>query len=115
MHQCHRKKAFNTHHNDNHHSIVILQSPQQLHINHPYHAPWYLLKGHQKMNVQEIKGDWSITKSKLKQTWSVLTDDDLRYEEGKQKQLLERIQKRTGEATDVVEQIFKQACDDWRV
>ena len=66
------------------------------------------------MDTQEIKGDWSITKGKLKQTWANLTDDDLRYEEGKQEELLGRIQKRTGEARDVVERTFKLACDAWR-
>ena len=29
------------------------------------------------MNKLEIKGDWNITKGKLKQKWAKLTDDDL--------------------------------------
>jgi len=66
------------------------------------------------MNTHEIKGDWSITKGKLKQTWANLTDDDLRYEEGKQEELVGRIQKRTGEEQGVVERTFKLACDAWR-
>ena len=36
------------------------------------------------MNTLEIKGDWNITKGKLKQKWATLTDDDLQYVEGKQ-------------------------------
>lgn len=59
------------------------------------------------MNIQEIKGDWSITKGKL-------TDGDLRYEEGKQEELLGGIQKRISAPKDVVERSFKLACDAWR-
>jgi xylulose-5-phosphate/fructose-6-phosphate phosphoketolase len=40
------------------------------------------------MNTLEIKGDWNITKGKLKQKWAKLTDDDLQYAEGKQEELL---------------------------
>jgi uncharacterized protein YjbJ (UPF0337 family) len=36
------------------------------------------------MNKLEIKGDWNITKGKLKQKWAQLTDDDLQFAEGKQ-------------------------------
>ena len=36
------------------------------------------------MNTLAIKGDWNITKGKLKQKWAKLTDDDLQYAEGKQ-------------------------------
>ena len=68
----------------------------------------------QKMETQEIKGYWSITKGKLKQAWANLTDDDLRYEEGKQEDLLGRIQKRTGATKEAVESTFKMACDAWR-
>ena len=31
------------------------------------------------MTTLEIKGDWNITKGKLKQKWAKLTDDDLQY------------------------------------
>jgi len=33
------------------------------------------------MNKLEIKGDWNITKGKLKQKWAKLTDSDLQYAE----------------------------------
>ncbi len=61
------------------------------------------------MNTLEIKGDWNITKGKLKQKWANLTDDDLQYVEGKQEELLGRIQKRTGETRDAVEKAVKDA------
>jgi uncharacterized protein YjbJ (UPF0337 family) len=66
------------------------------------------------MKTQEIKGDWSIIKGKLKQRWENLTNDDLRYEEGKQDALVGRIQQRTGQTRDVAEKAFKLACEAWR-
>ena len=62
------------------------------------------------MNTLEIKGDWNITKGKLKQKWAKLTDDDLQFAEGKQDELLGRIQKRTGETREAVEKAIKESC-----
>jgi len=62
------------------------------------------------MNTLEIKGDWNITKGKLKQKWARLTDDDLPYIEGKQEELLGRIQKRTGESREVIAKAIKEAA-----
>ncbi len=62
------------------------------------------------MNKLEIKGDWNITKGKLKQKWAKLTDDDLQLAEGKQEELLGRIQKRTGETREAIEKAVKEAC-----
>jgi uncharacterized protein YjbJ (UPF0337 family) len=62
------------------------------------------------MDKLEIKGDWNIVKGKLKQKWSQLTDDDLRYNEGKQEELLGRIQKRTGETREKVEAAVRKCC-----
>jgi uncharacterized protein YjbJ (UPF0337 family) len=58
----------------------------------------------------KIKGDWNITKGKLKQRWAKLTDDDLQYAEGQQDELLGRIQKRTGETREAIEKAIKEAC-----
>ncbi len=60
------------------------------------------------MNTLEIKGDWNITKGNLKQKWAKLTDNDLRYTEGQQEELVGRIQKTTGEAREVVESTIKE-------
>ena len=60
------------------------------------------------MNKLELKGDWNITKGKLKQKWAKLTDDDLQYEEGRHEELLGRIQKRTGETREAVEKAIKE-------
>jgi uncharacterized protein YjbJ (UPF0337 family) len=61
------------------------------------------------MTKLEIKGDWNITKGKLKQKWAKLTDDDLQFAEGKQDELLGRIQKRTGETREAIEKAVKEA------
>ena len=61
------------------------------------------------MTALEIKGDWNITKGKLKQKWAKLTDDDLQFIEGKQEELLGRIQKRTGETRKAVEKAIKES------
>ena len=62
------------------------------------------------MTKLEIKGDWNITKGKLKQKWAKLTDDDLQFVEGKNDELLGRIQKRTGETRETVEKAIKEVC-----
>jgi uncharacterized protein YjbJ (UPF0337 family) len=62
------------------------------------------------MTTLEIKGDWNITKGKLKQKWAKLTDDDLQFVEGKHDELLGRIQKRTGETREAVEKAIKDSC-----
>jgi len=48
------------------------------------------------MNKFTIKGSWNEVKGKLKQKYAELTDDDLTYAEGKEDELLGRLQKRTG-------------------
>ena len=60
------------------------------------------------MTTLEIKGDWNITKGKLKQKWAKLTDDDLQFTGGKYDELLGRIQKRTGEAREAIEKAIKE-------
>jgi len=62
------------------------------------------------MTKLEIKGNWNITKGKLKQKWAKLTDDDLQYVEGKSEEMLGRIQKRTGESREAVEKAVNEAC-----
>jgi len=63
------------------------------------------------MNTLQIKGDWNIIKGKLKQRWAKLTDDDLRYAEGKSDELVGRIQKRTGETREAIEKALNDACN----
>jgi uncharacterized protein YjbJ (UPF0337 family) len=48
----------------------------------------------------KTKGNWNEVKGKIKQKYANLTDDDLLYEEGKDDELLGRIQKKTGAAKE---------------
>jgi len=62
------------------------------------------------MNTLEVKGNWNIVKGKLKQKWAKLTDDDLQFAAGKESELIGRIQKRTGETREKVEQAIDDVC-----
>jgi len=61
------------------------------------------------MNKLEMKGNWNIAKGKLKKKWASLTDDDLRFEEGRDDELIGRIQKRTGQTREAVEKALEDA------
>lgn len=61
------------------------------------------------MDKFEVQGDWNVIKGKLKQKWGKLTDNDLQYAEGKQEELLGRIQKATGETREAVQKAIKEA------
>lgn len=52
------------------------------------------------MTKLQFKGAWNETKGKLKQKYGELTDDDLTYAEGKDDELLGRLQKRLGKTKD---------------
>ncbi len=54
------------------------------------------------MDKLEIKGNWNVLKGNLKQKYADLTDDDLKYAEGKEEELVGRIQKKTGKTRDEV-------------
>jgi uncharacterized protein YjbJ (UPF0337 family) len=51
------------------------------------------------MNLQ-LKGSWNEIKGKLKQKYGRLTDQDLMFAEGKEDELLGRLQKRLGKTKD---------------
>ena len=49
---------------------------------------------------RQMKGNWNEIKGKLKQTYGQLTDDDLAFADGKEDELLGRLQKRLGRTKD---------------
>lgn len=65
------------------------------------------------MNKLVNKGNWNIAKGKLKQKWAKLTDDDLEFAEGKQDEMLGRIQKITGESREAVEKYIKEVSSSF--
>lgn len=56
----------------------------------------------------QIKGNWNELKGKLKQKYADLTEDDLLYEEGKEDELLGRLQKKLGGSIDTVKDKINQ-------
>ena len=54
------------------------------------------------MNKLTVKGTWNEVKGKLKQKYANLTDDDLLFEEGKDEELLGRLQKKTGQTKEAL-------------
>lgn len=54
------------------------------------------------MDKLELKGRWNELKGKIKQAHAQLTDDELQYEEGKDDELLGRLQKKLGKTRDEV-------------
>ena len=48
----------------------------------------------------KLKGNWNELKGKIKQQYADLTDDDLLYDEGKDEELLGRIQNKTGKTKE---------------
>lgn len=52
------------------------------------------------------KGRWNELKGVVKQKYADLTDDDLLYAEGKEDELLGRLQKKLGKSKEEVESIL---------
>lgn len=52
------------------------------------------------MTKLQIKGSWNEAKGKLKQKYADLTDDDLTYAEGKEDELLGRLQQKLGRSKE---------------
>ena len=60
------------------------------------------------MDKLQFKGSWNEIKGKLKQQYGNLTDDDLVFAEGKEDELLGRLQKRLGKSKDEVRQMIQK-------
>ena len=52
------------------------------------------------MTTLNLKGTWNEVKGKLKQKYGQLTDDDLTFAEGKDDELLGRLQKKLGKTKE---------------
>jgi len=61
-----------------------------------------------------VKGTWNTVKGKLKQAYGNLTDDDLKYEEGKEDEFLGRLQQKTGRTKDDLKKWIKSAQEPER-
>jgi uncharacterized protein YjbJ (UPF0337 family) len=63
-------------------------------------------------STQRLKGNWNIIKGKLKQKYAELTDNDLKYVEGKEEELFGRLQDRLGKSRQEVEKILDDCAED---
>ena len=54
------------------------------------------------MTEAELKGQWGQLRGKLKQKYGQLTDDDLSFTEGKDEELLGRLQQRLGKTKEEI-------------
>lgn len=59
-------------------------------------------------NLTELKGNWKETKGKLKQKFAVLTDDDLLLVEGKQDEMIGKIQARLGKTKEDIHKLIAE-------
>ena len=50
----------------------------------------------------KLKGSFNETKGKMKKAYADLTDDDLKYEEGRDDEFVGRVQKKIGKTKDEV-------------
>lgn len=53
----------------------------------------------------KVKGNWKEIKGKMKQEYAELTDNDLMYENGKEEEMIGRLQTKLGKT--------KQEIKDW--
>jgi uncharacterized protein YjbJ (UPF0337 family) len=58
------------------------------------------------MDKLQFEGGWNEIKGKLKQKYAQLTDDDLKYTEGKEDELFGRLQAKLGKTREEVHDIL---------
>lgn len=54
------------------------------------------------MNTLQLKGTWKEVQGKLKQKYAQLTDNDLMFVEGKEDEMLGKIEKRIGKSKEEI-------------
>ena len=60
------------------------------------------------MNSLKLKGNWNEVAGKLKQQYANLTDDDLLFKEGKEEELLGRLQTKVGKTKEQIRKIISK-------
>lgn len=61
------------------------------------------------MNSDQLEGKWKQIKGQFKMKYASLTDDDMRYTEGKFDEMLGRLQEKTGQRKEAL----KKEIQDW--
>jgi uncharacterized protein YjbJ (UPF0337 family) len=63
------------------------------------------------VTAQKLQGSWNRVRGQIKERWGNLTDDDLQIRNGNIDQLVGRIQQRTGEAREAIEQFLTEVTE----
>ena len=58
------------------------------------------------MNKLSIQGNWKEISGKLKQQYAQLTDDDLLFAEGKDEEMLGRLEKKLGKTKEQIRDLI---------
>jgi uncharacterized protein YjbJ (UPF0337 family) len=58
------------------------------------------------MDTVIMKGNWKEMSGKLKQRYANLTDDDVLFAEGKEEELLGRLQKKLGKTKEEIRKVI---------
>lgn len=64
------------------------------------------------MSNLNMKGNWNELKGKIKQKYGDLTDDDLTYVEGKEDEMLGRLQKKLGKSKEEISGEIKKMMNN---
>lgn len=59
-------------------------------------------------NLTELKGNWNEIKGKLKQKFAILTDSDVLLIEGKQDEMLGRLQAKLGQTKEQIHKMISE-------
>ena len=59
------------------------------------------------MNSDQVKGKLKQLRGEIKRKWGQITDDDVTETEGNMEKLVGRIQERSGDQREAIEQWFK--------
>ena len=60
------------------------------------------------ITFKELEGNWNETKGKLKQKFAILTDSDVLYEEGKQDEMIGKIQIKLGKTKEELHKLISE-------
>ena len=56
------------------------------------------------MNTDQVKGKFKQLSGEIKRKWGQITDDDLRQAQGSMEKLIDKIQERSGDRREAIEQ-----------
>ena len=58
------------------------------------------------VNTQQLQGSWNRLRGQIKEKWGAMTDDDLQLQGGNVDQVVGKIQQKTGESREAIEEIL---------